>query len=82
MAIKIRYDREDYIRAVKTLGETIARRAEDIVPDNLSAVAEIEIRGSVKPGTITMFSWTVKAFAEDEDGRIVAIIDSEEQKCK
>lgn len=74
MAIKMYYNRDDYVKAVRAMGESIARRAEEIVPDNLVAIANIEFKGKVEPGAITMFSWTINAFAEDENGRLAAII--------
>lgn len=73
MAIKKFYNRDDYVKAVRTIGESIARRAEEIVPDCLLSVRDIDIFGNVEPGAIATFSWTVNAYAVDDDGRLAAI---------
>lgn len=75
MAIKKQYRREDYVRAVKAIGESIAKRAEEIVPDNLEGIRDIDLFGNVEPGAIATFSWTVNAYAVDEDGCFAGVHD-------
>lgn len=73
MAIEKHYSREDYVKAVRAIGESIARRAEEIVPDDLLYIKDIDIFGNVELGAIATFSWTINAYAVDESGHISAV---------
>lgn len=73
MAIKIQYRREDYVRAVKAIGESVAKRAEEIVPDSIEDIRDIELFGNVEREAVATLSWKINAFAEDENGRLVVV---------